>query len=111
MAYQDQAIARVVLADLTGYSVDIRGELAPEAADALGNEIQRGLADEGVPAWVADAVEVWEGCKDQARRERTLAELAQDVADATPQIPPSAHGTDSGTAARWSDDDPGDVIL
>jgi hypothetical protein len=60
---------------------------------------------------VTDAVEVWEGCKDAARRERSLAELAQDVADATSRMAPSEHGTDSGTAAEWHADDPGDVIL
>jgi hypothetical protein len=106
----DQAVASV-LGDLRGASMEMRGELSPEAADALGNEIRRGLPDCRVPAWAADAVEVWNGCKDAARRERSLAELAQDVADATPQIAPSQHGTDSGTAARWSPDDSGDVIL
>jgi hypothetical protein len=115
----DQAAASVLGgASLAGRSVEVHGELSPEAADALGNEIRRGLVPLGLQDWVADAIEVWDGCKDEARREQNLAELAQRVADAEPQIRPNERGTDGngaladgGTAARWNPDDPGDVIL
>lgn len=107
----DWATDGAVASALGGRSVDLQGELSPEEADALENEIRRGLPDSGGRSWVSDAVQVWEGCKDAARRDRSLAELAQSVADATPQIAPSERGIDHNTAARWHPEDSGDVIL
>jgi hypothetical protein len=87
-------------------------EMTTEQADALVREIRERSSE--YPAWVTDAIAVWDGCKDDVRRRRSVAELAQALADMEPQYAPNEHGVDGGlggTAATWSPSDPGDVIL
>ena len=96
-----------VLPDLAGRSIEVRGELT----DAQVRQIQGGSGPDRPPSWIADAAAVWENCKDAARRERSLASLAQEAADAAPQIAPDEHRPDPDTAARWRPQDPGDVVL
>lgn len=101
-----------LMTEFVGLDVPADGAGLPEAGS--GENVPAGQIRERSarpPSWIADAVAVWDDCKDEARRTRSLAELAQDVADRTPQSPPAETGVDSNTAARWAPDDPGDVML
>lgn len=106
-----RAAGELELEGMPAACTEVAGERDPGPRSAWSGEITGERGNSVPPSWVTDAIEVWDGCKDAAQRERSLAELAQDVADATPQIAPDERNPDHGTWARWSPDDPGDVIL